>query len=94
MHERLPAEARVHGHDEQQVDLVEVRLGRVERRLGVDGETHVEVQAAHLREQLTGAIDLDVHRTSVGARVRERLEVVARVVHHQMTIEVELGMRS
>src|SRR5207248_7840488 len=46
----------------------------------------------HLRTQLSGAVDLDVHRASVRTRVGERLEVVAGVVDHEVTIEVERGV--
>ena len=70
VHERLAAEAGVHGHEQQQVDLVEVRLGRLERRLGVDGQADVEAEVPHLVDQLAGVAHLDVHRAAVGPGLR------------------------
>ena len=49
--ERLAAPAGVHAHDEQQVDLVEVRQHGVDGRLGIEHEAHADVAPAQLVEQ-------------------------------------------
>ena len=73
--ERLAAEAGVHAHHEQQVDVAEVRLDRVERRLGLEREPDAACRARAISvEQRARIAELDVHGAAVGARVGERLE--------------------
>ena len=86
-HERLPAEAREDGHAEHQVDLVEVRLDRVERRVRVRRQAGPQAERSQLRQQLAGPADLDVDGATVRPGVPERLEVVTRVRHHQVAVE-------
>ena len=70
--ERLAAEAGLHAHHEQQVDLAEVRLDRVERRLRLEREPDAHPERADLVEQRARVAELDVHGAAVGARVGER----------------------
>ena len=66
-HEMLTTEARVHGHDEQQIDAVQPRLARLERGFRVDRQADVETEAAHGVDQLGRAVDLDMDAAVVGA---------------------------
>ena len=90
--ERLTAPARVHAHRQQQIDLVEIRLHRVERRRRVVRQTDSHAERAHLVEQRTRIAELDVHRAAIGAGVRERVEEVGGIVDHQVAVEEQLGV--
>ena len=89
--EGLPAEAGVHAHEEEDVDLLEVREHRFDRRLGVVGEPDAQAELAHRREERPRVAELDVHGAPVGTRVGEVLEELPRIVDHEVTIEVEVG---
>ena len=85
---RLAAVARVHRHDEHEIDIVEhfleqrERGGRVERQPG-----------QHAALPHGGEMALHVHRglgmkgEDVGAGVGELGDVVLRVLHHEVHVE-------
>ena len=84
----------MHAHEEEDVDLLDVREHRFDRRLGVVGEPDAQTELAHRREERPRVAELDVNGAPVGARVGEVLEELARVVDHEMTVEVEVGALS
>ena len=88
--ERLTAETGVHAHDEQQIDVAEVRLDRVVGRLGLERETAPHTERGDLVEQRPRIAELDVHGETVGAGLRERVEQAARIVDHQVAVEKEV----
>ncbi len=70
-YERLTAEAGMDGHEQHHVDLIQP-LGIVLKRcLGVDGQSGVEAERAHLVDQGLGPSDLHVDRAPVGPRLGE-----------------------
>ena len=87
--EALAAEAGEHRHAQHQVDVPEVGLHRLERRVGVEGQARPQAQPAHLRDELVRVADLDVHRAAVGAGVGEVLQVPPGLGHHEVTVEEE-----
>ncbi len=90
--EALPAETGEHGHAQDEIDLRQVRLDRLERRVGIQRQPGAQAEAAHLRDELVGVADLDVHRAAVGSRPCEVGEIAPRFGHHQVAIEVERSM--
>jgi hypothetical protein len=74
------------------VKLVQPWLAVLERRLGIDGEADVEAEVPHLCDQTGGAAYLDVDGAAVRTRVAEGLQELPWVVHHQVAIEVEVGV--
>ncbi len=92
--EALAAEAGEHGHAQHEVDIVQIRLHGVERRVGVEGEPGPQPELAHLRDELRGAADLDVHGAAVGARVGEGLEIAPGLGHHEVAVEEERRVAS
>ena len=89
--ERLPAEAGLHAHHEEHVDLAEVGLDRAVGRRGFEREAHSHVERADAFEQRTGFTQLDMDGAPVGPRVGEGLDEIARVRNHQVAVEVEVG---
>ena len=87
-----PPQPGLHAHHQQQVDLVEVRQHRVDRRLGVQHEPDADVARAQLVEQRARVAELDVHDAAVGAGVGEVVEQHARVVDHEVAVEEEVGV--
>ena len=90
--ERLTAPPGVHAHHQQEVDLVEVRHHRVDRRRRVEHEADADVARAQLVEQRARVAELDVHDAAVGAGVGEVGEQHARVVDHEVTVEEQVGV--
>ena len=88
-HEALATEAGEHRHAQHEIDAREVRLDRLERRVRIEGESGAQPEAAHLRDELVGVADLDVHRAAVGPGLGEGFEVATRFGHHQVAVEVE-----
>ena len=88
-----PPKPGVHAHEEEDVDLLEVRQHRVERRLGVVHEPDPHAVRAHPVEQRPRVAELDVHGARVGAGLGEVVEQVTRVVDHQVAVEVQVGAR-
>ena len=90
--ERLAAEAGVHAHHEQQVDLGEVRLHRVVRRLRLERQTDAHAELPDLVEQRPRIAELDVDRATVGAGIGEAGQQHLRVVDHQVAVEEQVGV--
>ncbi len=84
----------MHTHDEQEVDLPEVRLDCVVRRLRLEGETAPQSERCDLGEQRLSVAEFDVHAEAVRAGLRERVQQPPRVVDHQVAIEEHLGVRT
>ena len=82
-----PAETREHGHAQHEVDLIQIRLDGLERRVGVERKSRPQAEAAHLRDELVGVADLDVHRAAVGPRPCEVGEIAPGIGHHQVAVE-------
>ena len=82
----------MHAHDEQQVDLVEVRKHGLDGRLGVEHQTDADVAVAQLVEERARIAELDVHDAAVGAGIGEVFEQDGRVVDHQVAVEEEVGV--
>ena len=85
--EALAAEARKDRHAQHQVDVAEVGLHRLERRVRVEGQARPQAQPAHLRDELVRVADFDVHRAAVGAGIGEVLQVPPGLGHHEVTVE-------
>ncbi len=78
LHERLAAEARFDGHDQDDVDQLAVRLERRDGRSRLDGQSgrSVGLTDAHERRLDLVGRDLDVERDRVAARVDELVDVL------------------
>ena len=84
----------MHAHDEQQVDVAEVRLDRFVRSLRFERKAAAHAERRDLLEQRTRIAELHVHGEAVGPRFRERLEQCARVVDHEVAVEKKVGVRT
>ena len=87
--EALPPEAREDRHAQDEIDVAQVGLHRLEGRIGVEGQARPQAQAAHLRDELVRVADLDVDRAAVGPGVGEVLQVPAGLGHHEVAVEEE-----
>ena len=93
--ERLSAEARIHRHHQQQIDLLEIRLRLRDAGGRIHGETDLHAERADLPQQLRHAIrQLDVDGQLVRARLGERFEENLRLRTHQVNVEEHLRQRT
>ena len=83
----------MHAHEEEDVDLLEVRQDRVERGLGVVDEPDAHAVRPHPVEQRARVTELDVHRARVRTGLGEVVEQITRVVDHQVAVEVQVRAR-
>src|SRR5205823_7491304 len=81
-----------HGHQEEQVEVFEVGRSDRERRVRVQGQAGLEAEGARLLEQLVYAVELGVHGAAAGAGSGEGVEKGGGIVHHEVTVEIEVGM--
>ena len=73
--ERLPAKAGIDGHDQQHVELLEVRFHLRHARRRIEGESNFLSQRFDLPQEGRDAIaQFHVHCHLVGARFGERFE--------------------
>jgi len=87
-HERLAAESRLDGHDEQQIDRLQPRRGRGERCAGLERQPGPRAGRAHRGEGGARArAGLEVHRDLVGAGVAERPQHRLGVLDHQVHVQ-------
>ena len=91
-HEALATEPGEDRHAEHEIDVREVGLDRLERRVRIESETGAQPEGAHLCDERVGVTDLDVHRASVRTGLGERLEIATGFCHHQVAVEVERRM--
>jgi len=89
-----PPKPREHGHAENQVDLVEIRVERLEGGVGVGRQSGPHPEAPDPAEERLGVTDLDVHGERVGAGVAKRFEVATRLRHHEVAVEEQPRMRA
>jgi hypothetical protein len=71
---------------------VQPGLAGLEARFRVYRQPGVETKLTHLRDQLDRPSDLGVDGAAVSTRIAERFQVFPGVVHHQVTIEVEVAV--
>ena len=95
LHERLPAEPGLDGHDQHDVEQLRVGLQGRQRRPGLDGQPG---GAARLADRPQGRgdrlVDLDVERDRVAAGIEVLLDEAARLADHQVRVERQLGPRA
>ena len=91
--EGLAAEAREDGHHEDEAHVVEVGLGPLEGRVGVqhDAGPRPLGRGSWSRAGVDVVGRLDVDRDPVGARVAEGLHVLRGVRDHQVAVEHGVG---
>ena len=90
----LAAKPRIDGHNQQGIDLVQIRLHQRNRGRRIDGQADPFPQRSYFPEQLSHLItefDVDVHL--IGAGPREGLEQDLGFRSHQMDIEEQLRER-
>ena len=90
--EGLPAEAGLHGHDEDEIDFPEIGLDRLGGRAGVENESVFATEPTDEREQ--GAViefrfDMETHELRAG--FDEGFGVALRLGKHEMDIEEKPG---
>ena len=91
-HERLAAEARLDGHDQQQVHVLQQLLGRHERRARLDRETGARFELADPAENLGGPrARLEVHGELIGAGPAELPDQAFGMLDHQVHVEERVG---
>ena len=91
-HERLAAEPRLDGHDEDDVEQAAIRIERTEWCLRLDREPR---RPAGGPDPAQGGFDLgrlhfDVERHRIAARIEELVDVLQRVADHQVRVERQL----
>ena len=87
-HEGLAAEAGLHGHDEEQVDVGEMRLRGGERRARLDREPHPRAALAHGAQRARHVrAGLEMHDELVGSRLAKRRREPRRLLDHQVHVE-------
>ena len=88
--EGLAAEARLDGHDEDEIDVSEEGLDGGGGRAGVEDDAALAAEGADARERGGVVIvGLDVDADEVGTGFREGLEVALRLGEHQVRVEKE-----
>ena len=91
-HERLSAETGFDGHDQQDVELPEIRFDRADRGVRIDGEPGFPAGGANTRERL-GHIGLGLEVDVDRRRHRKvAVEVAVRIGNHEMDVERPVGM--
>ena len=86
--EFLSAETRIHRHDQQRVNLIEVRLNLSDGRGRVDGESDFYAERSYFPEQLRDAFaKFNVNDDLIGAGLGERFQQNLRLGAHEMHIE-------
>src|SRR6185295_11970828 len=91
-HERLPAEARLDGHDHHDVQQPLVRREGGQVRLRLDAQAGGASSGPDRAERgLDVLLDLDVDRDRVAAGVEVLLDVAGRVGDHQVRVERQSG---
>ena len=85
--EALATETGEDRHAQEEVDVAQVGPHRVERRVGIERHAGPQAEAAHLRDELVGVPDLDVHRAAVRPGVGEVLQVAPGLGHHEVAVE-------
>jgi hypothetical protein len=85
--QRLPAEARVHRHQAQEVHLVEEVGNALEPRAGIDGEPRPTTRGA---DELERAMDmrpgLQMDSEAIGPRIGEDLNMRVHGRHHEVHV--------
>ena len=91
----LTAEARIHAHQKNHVDLIEHVVQAFHRSRGIQYETGLRAGVAdQLQRTVNVAARLNVERNPVSTRLRElRYEAVHRL-HHQMHVNIRLCIRA
>src|SRR2546427_1110996 len=93
--ERLAREARLDGHDEEQVHVREKRDRAVERGRGIEDQAGLHARVTNYADRLPNImIALHVDREVVDPRVRERSNELLRVRDHEVPVEGDLRQGS
>jgi hypothetical protein len=91
--EVLAAEARLHGHQQQHVDLGQQVLVRLDRGARVDGQPGTGARGADGAQRADrGADRLDVDGDVARARLGVLRRPAIRVVDHQVTVDGQRGV--
>lgn len=88
----LPAETRLHGHDEYQVDLGQQRFDGGRRSVRIENDSVLTAEfadASQGRGMIVGGFDVDADQ--VGSGPGEGIEVAVRFIQHQMRVEEQRG---
>jgi hypothetical protein len=92
-HESLTPEARHHGHDEEQVDLIEMGHNRLEWCRRIQSEAAAEPRSAGPGKRFADiVIGLDVDGDAISACCDESIEILVGTRHHKMHIEGDPGV--
>ena len=89
LHELLAPVARVDRHAEAEIGALVGGLGsHLDRRLGTEGDPDLEPVLARAGDHVADVVhSLDVEGDAVAARLGDLLEVVRRVVDHQVAVD-------
>ena len=90
----MAAKAGMHAHEQQDVDLIQMREHRVERGVRIQHQPHFHAVCAHTVEQRPRITELDVHGATVRAGRGELVEQISGVVDHEVAVEVHVGTRT
>jgi hypothetical protein len=86
--EGLAAEARVDGHDQDQVEIVQHPLDRLGRRRGIERDARLRSGLADLvQDAVQVRAGFSVDRHEVRARADEGLDVALGFDHHQVDVK-------